>query len=130
MAEFGKVHRYEPSGALHGLLRVRHFTQDDAHIFCTTRRCSPSANGRPADPRHLPRLRLHEVAIKLSTRPANRIGSDETWDVLEHALSSSLDAMGPGLHDQPWRGRLLRAEARIRPARRDRSRLAVRHAAG
>ena len=94
MAEFGKVHRYEPSGALHGLLRVRHFTQDDAHIFCTTAQMQSECET-------VIRLILDiyrdfgfgDVAIKLSTRPANRIGSDETWDQLEHALSASLEAM-------------------------------------
>ena len=87
MAEFGKVHRYEPSGALHGLLRVRHFTQDDAHIFCTTAQMQSECET-------VVRLILDiyrdfgfdEVAIKLSTRPPNRIGSDETWDLLERAL--------------------------------------------
>ena len=94
MAEFGKVHRYEPSGALHGLLRVRHFTQDDAHIFCTTAQMQSECET-------VIRLILDiyrdfgfgDVAIKLSTRPVNRIGSDETWDQLEHALSASLEAM-------------------------------------
>jgi threonyl-tRNA synthetase len=105
MAEFGKVHRYEPSGALHGLLRVRHFTQDDAHIFCTPAQMQ-------AECETVVRLILdiyrdfgfNEVAIKLSTRPANRIGSDETWDLLEHALSSSLDAMGLVYTTNPGEG--------------------------
>jgi threonyl-tRNA synthetase len=91
MAEFGKVHRYEPSGSLHGLLRVRHFTQDDAHIYCTLEQMQEEC------------VRVIElvlaiykdfgfdgVHIKLSTRPDNRIGSDETWDILESALVTSL----------------------------------------
>ena len=91
MAEFGKVHRYEPSGSLHGLLRVRHFTQDDAHIYCTLAQMQQEC------------VRVIElvlaiykdfgfddVHIKLSTRPDNRIGSDETWDILESALVTSL----------------------------------------
>ncbi len=94
MAEFGKVHRYEPSGSLHGLMRVRHFTQDDAHIFCTPAQMQDECET-------VIRLILKiyrdfgfdDVAIKLSTRPANRIGSDEVWDQLEHALSSALDNM-------------------------------------
>jgi len=94
MAEFGKVHRYEPSGALHGLLRVRHFTQDDAHIFCTE-----SQMGQEC--RDVVKLILdiykdfgfNDVRIKLSTRPENRIGSDETWDKLEAALVSALESM-------------------------------------
>ena len=95
MAEFGKVHRYEPSGALHGLLRVRHFTQDDAHVFCTEEQMGDEC-------KDVVRLILDiykdfgfdNVRIKLSTRPANRIGSDETWDKLEGALSTALEHMG------------------------------------
>ena len=95
MAEFGKVHRYEPSGALHGLLRVRHFTQDDAHVFCTEAQMEQEC----ADVVKLI-LEIYadfgftDVRIKLSTRPENRIGSDETWDKLEGALSLALENMG------------------------------------
>lgn len=93
MSEFGKVHRYEPSGSLHGLLRVRHFTQDDAHIFCTPQQVE-------AECRQILVLVLdiyrqfgfEDVSIKLSTRPEKRIGSDEDWDRLESALESSLRA--------------------------------------
>jgi threonyl-tRNA synthetase len=95
MAEFGKVHRYEPSGALHGLMRVRHFTQDDAHIFCTE-------DQMPQECQDVVKLVLdiykefgfENIHIKLSTRPENRIGSDETWDTLEAALANALDGMG------------------------------------
>ncbi|MDD3483921.1 threonine--tRNA ligase [Azovibrio restrictus] len=95
MAEFGKVHRYEPSGALHGLLRVRHFTQDDAHIFCTEEQME-------AECRDVVKLifeiykdfGFENVRVKLSTRPDNRIGSDETWDKLEGALAQALEHMG------------------------------------
>ncbi|MDR0528466.1 MAG: threonine--tRNA ligase [Zoogloeaceae bacterium] len=95
MAEFGKVHRYEPSGALHGLLRVRHFTQDDAHIFCSEAQME-------AECRDVTRLIFQiyrdfgftDVKVKLSTRPANRIGSDEVWDTLEGALRNALESMG------------------------------------
>ena len=94
MAEFGKVHRYEPSGALHGLMRVRHFTQDDAHIYCTEQQMEQECID-------VVRLVLdiykdfgfEEVIIKLSTRPEKRIGSDEIWDKLEGALSNALDVM-------------------------------------
>ncbi|MFA7607136.1 MAG: threonine--tRNA ligase [Rhodocyclaceae bacterium] len=94
MAEFGKVHRYEPSGALHGLLRVRHFTQDDAHIFCTEAQMEQEC-------KDVVKLILdiykdfgfENVRIKLSTRPDNRIGTDETWDKLEGALASALHHM-------------------------------------
>lgn len=95
LAEFGKVHRYEPSGALHGLLRVRHFTQDDAHIFCTEPQMT-------AECRDVVTLILsiyadfgfNDVRIKLSTRPAKRIGDDATWDKLEGALREALGSMG------------------------------------
>jgi len=95
LAEFGKVHRYEPSGALHGLLRVRSFTQDDAHIYCTPEQLTEEC------------LRVNDlvlsiyrdfgfsdVRIKLSTRPENRIGSDESWDRAEGALRDALDGAG------------------------------------
>ncbi len=105
MAEFGKVHRYEPSGALHGLMRVRHFTQDDAHIFCTPAQMQQECET-------VVRLILdiyrdfgfEQVAIKLSTRPANRIGCDEVWDQLENALSSALDQMGIACTVNPGEG--------------------------
>jgi threonyl-tRNA synthetase len=95
MAEFGKVHRYEPSGALHGLLRVRHFTQDDAHIFCTPAQMQDECASTIALVFAIYRdFGFEDVAVKLSTRPANRIGSDETWDQLEGALSGALERMG------------------------------------
>lgn len=94
MAEFGKVHRYEPSGALHGLLRVRHFTQDDAHIFCTEAQMEAECRDVVALILDIYKdFGFDDVRIKLSTRPDNRIGSDETWDKLEGALSKSLEAM-------------------------------------
>lgn len=94
MAEFGKVHRYEPSGSLHGLLRVRHFTQDDAHIYCTQQQMG-------AECREIVALILDiykqfgfdDVRIKLSTRPENRMGDDATWDLLEGTLIESLEEM-------------------------------------
>ncbi|WP_068806364.1 threonine--tRNA ligase [Thauera phenolivorans] len=95
MAEFGKVHRYEPSGALHGLLRVRHFTQDDAHIFCTEAQMEQECKdvvGLILD--IYKDFGFDSVRIKLSTRPESRIGSDEVWDKLEGALASALDHMG------------------------------------
>ncbi len=95
ISEFGKVHRYEPSGALHGLLRVRSFTQDDAHIYCTPEQLTDEC------------LKVNElilsiykdfgfedVHIKLSTRPENRIGNDESWDLSEAALKTALDRAG------------------------------------
>jgi len=95
MAEFGKVHRYEPSGALHGLMRVRHFTQDDAHIFCTEDQMEQECKDVVALNLEIYRdFGFDNVRIKLSTRPDNRIGSDETWDKLEGALAAALDHMG------------------------------------
>lgn len=94
MAEFGKVHRYEPSGSLHGLLRVRHFTQDDAHIFCTQQQMQEECAGTIALVFDIYKdFGFQDVAVKLSTRPVSRIGSDETWDLLEGALIGALDRM-------------------------------------
>ncbi|MDK2123030.1 threonine--tRNA ligase [Parachitinimonas caeni] len=91
MAEFGKVHRYEPSGALHGLMRVRHFTQDDAHIFCTLDQLADECSKVVRFVLQLYRqFGFEDVRIKLSTRPDNRIGSDAVWDQLEGALKSVL----------------------------------------
>ncbi len=95
IAEFGKVNRYEPSGALHGLMRVREFTQDDAHIFCTPEQMEEEC-------RIVIELIMdiykdfgfEDVRIKFSDRPKNRIGSDEVWDQLEAALKGALEGMG------------------------------------
>ena len=105
MAEFGKVHRYEPSGSLHGLLRVRHFTQDDAHIFCTPAQMQQECETVVALVLDIYRdFGFDDVAIKLSTRPANRIGSDAVWDQLENALSSALAKMGLACTVNPGEG--------------------------
>lgn len=95
MAEFGKVHRYEPSGALHGLLRVRHFTQDDAHVYCTEQQMEQEC----VDVIELildiyKDFGFEDVVIKFSDRPENRIGTDDIWDKLEGALINALDSMG------------------------------------
>ena len=94
MSEFGKVHRYEPSGALHGLMRVRHFTQDDAHIYCTEDQMEQECMDVVALVLDIYKdFGFEEVVIKLSTRPEKRIGSDEIWDKLEGALLNSLTSM-------------------------------------
>ncbi len=87
ISEFGKVHRYEPSGALHGLMRVRAFTQDDAHIFCTLDQVSQETKticdlllNIYSD------LGFNDVSIKFADRPEKRVGSDEIWDQAEQAL--------------------------------------------
>ena len=95
IAEFGKVNRYEPSGALHGLMRVREFTQDDAHIFCTPEQMEEEC-------RIVVELIMDiykdfgfdNVRIKFSDRPEKRIGDDEVWDQLETALKGALEGMG------------------------------------
>jgi threonyl-tRNA synthetase len=95
LSEFGKVHRYEPSGALHGLMRVRAFTQDDAHLFCTPDQIT-------AESVDVTRLILsiyrdfgfEDVRIKFSDRPAKRVGSDEIWDKSEQALREAAAAAG------------------------------------
>lgn len=95
MAEFGKVHRYEPSGALHGLMRVRHFTQDDAHIYCTEAQMEEEC--RKVIELNLSVYRdfgFDDVRLKFADRPENRIGDDATWDKLEGALKGAIDAMG------------------------------------
>jgi threonyl-tRNA synthetase len=94
-AEFGSCHRYEPSGALHGLMRVRGFVQDDGHIFCTLDQVTDEVKGFTellksvyAD------LGFDDVKVKFSTRPDVRVGSDEYWDKAEAALSAAADASG------------------------------------
>jgi len=105
IAEFGKVHRYEPSGALHGLLRVRHFTQDDAHIFCTPAQMQAECETAIALVFDIySEFGFDDIVVKLSTRPANRIGSDETWDQLEGALIGALRQMGIEYRINPGEG--------------------------
>jgi threonyl-tRNA synthetase len=94
IAEFGCVHRYEPSGALHGLLRVRAITQDDAHIFCTREQLQ--AECLALNDLILAIYRdfgFDDVTIKLATRPEQRVGSDELWDAAEEALAGILKAV-------------------------------------
>ena len=91
LAEFGAVHRYEPSGALHGLMRVRGFTQDDAHIFCTE--AQMAAECLAINDLILSTYRdfgFEEIVVKLSTRPEKRVGSDELWDRAEAIMTQVL----------------------------------------
>ena len=95
MAEFGSCNRYEPSGALHGIMRVRGFTQDDGHIFCTedqieaeTKKFIEFLSKIYAE------LGFNNWSIKLSTRPEKRVGSDESWDIVEAALGNACKAAG------------------------------------
>ncbi|WP_183177779.1 threonine--tRNA ligase [Azospirillum sp. OGB3] len=105
MAEFGSCHRNEPSGALHGILRVRAFTQDDAHIFCTEDQVASEAAeyfklqlGVYRD------LGFDKIAVKLALRPDVRTGSDDLWDRAEGALRQALDAAGLEYEDLPGEG--------------------------
>src|SRR5450631_225524 len=93
LAEFGKVHRYEPSGALHGLMRVRAFTQDDAHIFCTPDQITAEAVNVTELILSIYRdFGFSDVRIKFSDRPAKRVGSDDVWDKAEAALRQASEA--------------------------------------
>jgi len=95
MAEFGSCARYEPSGALHGIMRVRGFTQDDGHIFCAEDQIeSETAKFISFLSRVYADLGFHNWTIKLSTRPEKRIGSDESWDLVEKALGDACKAAG------------------------------------
>jgi threonyl-tRNA synthetase len=90
-SEQGLVHRHEPSGTLHGLLRVRHITQDDAHIFCTEDQVEDEVLGCLEFGHFIYRVFGFEPRLELSTRPDKRIGSDEMWDHAEAALKNALD---------------------------------------
>jgi threonyl-tRNA synthetase len=93
-SEQGLVHRHEPSGTLHGLLRVRHITQDDAHIFCTDDQIEAEVRGCLDFGFFLYDVFGFEPRLELSTRPDNRIGSDEMWDAAESALARALENAG------------------------------------
>ena len=105
MAEFGSCHRNEPSGSLHGLMRVRGFTQDDAHIFCAEDQIQSEVSGcikMVYDTYST--FGFQNIAVKLSTRPEKRIGSDEMWDKAEHGLEAALQANGLEYQLQPGEG--------------------------
>ncbi len=95
LAEFGKVHRYEPSGALHGLMRVRAFTQDDAHIFCTSEQITEESVKVTQLILSIYRdFGFEDVRIKFSDRPVKRVGADDIWDKSETALRHAASAAG------------------------------------
>ena len=98
LAEFGSCHRNEPSGSLHGIMRVRSFTQDDGHIFCTEEQIQPQV-AEFIDFLHevYADFGFDEIIYRLSTRPEQRVGSDEDWDRAEEALGQALDTKG-----LPW----------------------------
>jgi len=94
IAEFGIVHRYEPSGAIHGVMRVRAFTQDDAHIFCTEEQIMGEAMKVNEMVMSIYKdFGFEDIVVKLSTRPEKRVGSDENWDRAEAALKKVLDEL-------------------------------------
>ena len=95
LAEFGSCHRNEPSGTLHGIMRVRNFVQDDAHIFCTPEQIqSEVSNFIDLTFEVYKHFGFENIDIKLSTRPEVRVGSDEVWDKAEASLAETLDAKG------------------------------------
>ena len=105
MAEFGSCHRNEPSGTLHGLMRLRNFVQDDAHIFCTEEQIQSEVSAFIdilyavyAD------FGFNDIIIKLSTRPEKRVGSDADWDKAEKALEEALNAKNIDWELQPGEG--------------------------
>ncbi|MGE0260703.1 MAG: threonine--tRNA ligase [Alphaproteobacteria bacterium] len=105
LAEFGSCHRNEPSGALHGIMRVRAFTQDDAHIFCTEAQVTPEAIAFCELLLSIYRdFGFDEVAVKLSTRPETRAGSDAVWDVAERDLEAAVKAAGLSYTLNPGEG--------------------------
>jgi threonyl-tRNA synthetase len=103
--EFGACHRNEPSGALHGIMRVRGFTQDDGHIFCTEAQIEPEVTAF-----HRQAMKVYsdfgftDIALKIALRPDNRIGDDEAWDRAEEALRSALRACGVTWEELPGEG--------------------------
>jgi threonyl-tRNA synthetase len=105
LAEFGSCHRYESSGSMHGLMRVRGFTQDDAHIFCTEDQIEAECADFIALLSSVYKdLGFDKFEIKLSTRPEVRIGSDETWDKLEGALKGAIEHLGLAYEINPGDG--------------------------
>ena len=105
LAEFGSCHRNELSGVLHGIMRVRGFTQDDAHIFCTEEQVQAEVSDF-IDLLHrvYADFGFNQVLVKLSTRPEKRVGSDEVWDKAEAALQMALDSKGLDFDLQPGEG--------------------------
>ena len=128
LAEFGSCHRNEPSGALHGIMRVRGFTQDDAHIFCTEDQIEQEvADFIVMLQKVYADFGFNDVLVKLSTRPDKRVGSDESWDKAEAALAAALGQEWSGLRPAAGRGRVLRPQDRVHAEGHARPPVAVRH---
>ncbi|MDM7322503.1 MAG: threonine--tRNA ligase, partial [Gammaproteobacteria bacterium] len=105
IAEFGTVHRNEPSGTLHGLMRARRFTQDDAHVFCTESQLQAEVASLIEQTFDVYRtFGFTDITMALSTRPEQRVGADELWDKAEDALAKALEAKGLDYRLQPGEG--------------------------
>ncbi|MCA1778429.1 MAG: threonine--tRNA ligase [Xanthomonadaceae bacterium] len=105
MAEFGSCHRNEPSGSLHGLMRVRNFVQDDAHIFCTPDQMADEVRSFNEMVFDVYRdFGFEDIQVRLSTRPEQRVGSDDAWDRAETALKEALESAGVEYRIQPGEG--------------------------
>lgn len=105
LAEFGSCHRNEPSGSLHGIMRVRNFVQDDAHIFCTEEQMeSESIKFIDLVYRVYQKFGFAKIEVKLSTRPEKRVGEDHLWDAAEDALAKALEHKGLAFTLQPGEG--------------------------
>ncbi|MBH98579.1 MAG: threonine--tRNA ligase [Rhodospirillaceae bacterium] len=105
IAEFGKVHRYEPSGALHGLMRVRAFTQDDAHIFCTQDQITAETGAVCSLLLSIYRdMGFENIIIKFADRPERRVGTDDVWDQAEDALKQAMNSLGLDYSYNPGEG--------------------------
>jgi threonyl-tRNA synthetase len=103
--EFGQCHRNEPSGALHGIMRVRGFTQDDGHIFCTEDQVQDEVKAfHPQAMQVYTDFGFSDISIKIALRPENRIGSDEVWDRAEETLRSALRVCGVAWEELPGEG--------------------------
>ena len=131
LAEFGLCTRNEREGVLHGLLRVRAFTQDDGHVFCTEEQIVPEARAITEAIDELYALfGFDDVRVELSTRPEKSIGTDEQWDDGRARARAGARGDGPRVPAEPGRRRVLRAEDRLPHHRRARALVAVRHVSG
>ena len=128
LAEFGLVSRYEREGVLHGLLRVRAFTQDDAHVFCTLEQVADEVDSIcEAIDELYARFGFDDVRVELSTRPEKSIGTDEQWERAEASLREALERQGREYELSPGEGTFYGPEDRLPHHRRARPLLAVRH---